>query len=88
MTEAEEIALLRADVAALKATALTAEQRAAVDRLAEHVEALVGLVEADKFTRRLWSTVRSWSAVLAALMAGMWVIKDSLARAVRALLEP
>lgn len=88
MTEADEIAALRADVAALKATALNAEQRAAVDRLTDHIESLVRLIEDDKFRRTLWATARSWSVALGAVVAAAWVVKDGLARVLRALLEP
>jgi len=87
MTEAEEIAALRADISMLKASSLTVAQRDAVDRLADHVDALVRLVDEDQFKRTLWTTVRSWSVAIGAVVAAVWVVKDGLARALRALVE-
>lgn len=88
MQTEEEIAAIRAEVAALKSTALTREQHAAVDRLVDHTEHLVHLVEVDKFRKTFWATVRSWSVAGSAALAAIWVVKDGLSRVLRALLEP
>lgn len=84
---ADELAALRADVAALKATQLTAEQRAAVDRLTDHVAALEVIVDEHKVRRLLLASVRSWTVGLAAIIGGMWAAKEGLARLLRGLLE-
>lgn len=84
MTEIDE---LRRDVAALKATQLTPEQRAAVDRLTDHVSAIETIVDEHKVRRMFLTTVRSWSVGLAAFIGAMWAIKEGLARVVRGLLE-
>lgn len=81
-----EIEQLRADVDRLQRLALTEEQRLAVDRLARHVEALVGMAEADRARRWMLTTARSWAVAVGAVIAAFWVVRDGAARAIRALL--
>lgn len=81
-----EIEQLRADVDRLKRLALTDEQRLAVERLARHVEALVGMAEADRARRWLLTTARSWAVAVGAVIAAFWVVRDGAARAIRAIL--
>lgn len=81
-----EIEQLRADVDRLQRMALTEEQRLAVDRLARHVEALVGIAEADRARRWLLTTARSWAVAVGAVIAAFWVVRDGAARAIRAIL--
>lgn len=87
MSEADEIAALRAEVAVLKSTALTAAQRDAVDRLSDHVEALVHLVDQDRMRRLFFGSLRSWIVAAGAFIGAVWVMKDGLARAIKALVE-
>lgn len=87
MSEADEIAALRAEVAVLKSTALTPVQRDAVDRLADHVEALVRLVDEDRMRRMFFASARSWLVGLGAVIAALWAAKEGIARALRALIE-
>lgn len=77
---------LRADVERLQRLALTEEQRLAVGRLAQHVDALVAMAESDKARRWLLTTVRTWAVALGAVVAAFWVVRDGLARAMRAIL--
>lgn len=81
-----EIEQLRADVDRLQRLALTDEQRLAVERLARHVEALVGMAEADRARRWLLTTARSWAVAVGAVIAAFWVVRDGAARAIRAIL--
>lgn len=83
----DELAALRAEVVALKATQLTAEQREAVDRLTDHVAALEAIVDEHKVRRLFLATVRSWAVGLAAIVAAIWTAKEGLARLLRGLLE-
>lgn len=87
MTQTDEIAALRAEVAALRATQLSAEQREAVDRLTDHVAALEAIVDERKVRRMLLAGIRSWTVGLAAIIGGMWAAKEGLARLLRGLLE-
>lgn len=83
----EELAALRAEVNALKATRLTPEQLAAVDRLIEHVAALEIIVDEHKMRRMLVASMRSWTVGLAAMIGALWAVKEGLARLLRGLLE-
>ena len=87
MTEADEIAALRQEVAVLRNTSLTKIQRDAVDRLTDHVEALVRIVDEDRMKRLFTGSLRSWSVALGAVVSAVWVVKDGLARALKALIE-
>ena len=84
---AEERAALRAEVNALKATRLTPEQLAAVDRLIDHVAALEIIVDEHKMRRMLVASMRSWTVGLAAMIGALWAVKEGLARLLRGLLE-
>lgn len=84
---AEELAALRAEVNALKATRLTPEQLAAVDRLIDHVAALEIIVDEHKMRRMLVASIRSWTVGLAAMIGALWAVKEGLARLLRGLLE-
>lgn len=84
---AEELAALRAEVNALKATRLTPEQLAAVDRLIDHVAALEIIVDEHKMRRMLVASMRSWTVGLAAMIGALWAVKEGLARLLRGLLE-
>lgn len=83
----EELAALRAEVNALKATRLTPEQLAAVDRLIDHVAALEIIVDEHKMRRMLVASMRSWTVGLAAMIGALWAVKEGLARLLRGLLE-
>lgn len=83
----EELAALRAEVNALKATRLTPEQLAAVDRLIYHVAALEIIVDEHKMRRMLVASMRSWTVGLAAMIGALWAVKEGLARLLRGLLE-
>lgn len=83
----EELAALRAEVNALKATRLTPEQLAAVDRLIDHVAAIEAIVDEHKVRRLLLASVRSWTVGLAAMIGAIWAAKEGLARLLRGLLE-
>lgn len=83
----EELAALRAEVNALKATRLTPEQLAAVDRLIDHVAALEIIVDEHKMRRMLVASIRSWTVGLAAMIGALWAVKEGLARLLRGLLE-
>lgn len=87
MSEADEIAALRAEVQVLRSTSLTAVQRDAVDRLTDHVEALVRLVDEDRMRRLFFGSLRSWIVAAGAFIGAVWVMKDGLARAIKALVE-
>lgn len=87
MNEADEIAALRAEVAALRATQLTTEQREAVDRLTDHVAAIEAIVDEHKVRRMFLSMIRAWTVGLAASIGAVWAIKEGLARLLRSLLE-
>ena len=87
MSEADEIAALRAEVQVLRSTSLTAVQRDAVDRLTDHVEALVRLVDEDRMRRLFVGSLRSWIVAVGALVAALWGIKEGLGRMLRALVE-
>ena len=84
---AEELAALRAEVNALKATRLTPEQLAAVERLIDHVAALEIIVDEHKMRRMLVASMRSWTVGLAAMIGALWAVKEGLARLLRGLLE-
>lgn len=84
---AEELAALRAEVNALKATRLTPEQLAAVNRLIDHVAALEIIVDEHKMRRMLVASIRSWTVGLAAMIGALWAVKEGLARLLRGLLE-
>lgn len=84
---AEELAALRAEVNALKATRLTPEQLAAVNRLIDHVAALEIIVDEHKMRRMLVASMRSWTVGLAAMIGALWAVKEGLARLLRGLLE-
>ena len=84
---AEELAALRAEVNALKATRLTPEQLAAVERLIDHVAALEIIVDEHKLRRMLVASMRSWTVGLAAMLGALWAVKEGLARLLRGLLE-
>lgn len=83
----EELAALRAEVNALKATRLTPEQLAAVYRLIDHVAALEIIVDEHKMRRMLVASMRSWTVGLAAMIGALWAVKEGLARLLRGLLE-
>lgn len=83
----EELAALRAEVNALKATRLTPEQLAAVNRLIDHVAALEIIVDEHKMHRMLVASIRSWTVGLAAMIGALWAVKEGLARLLRGLLE-
>lgn len=83
----EELAALRAEVNALKATRLTPEQLAAVNRLIDHVAALEIIVDEHKMRRMLVASMRSWTVGLAAMIGALWAVKEGLARLLRGLLE-
>lgn len=83
----EELAALRAEVNALKATRLTPEQLAAVNRLIDHVAALEIIVDEHKMRRMLVASIRSWTVGLAAMIGALWAVKEGLARLLRGLLE-
>lgn len=83
----DEIAALRAEVAALRATQLNAEQLDAVDRLTDHVEALERIVDEDRMKRLFLASVRSWTVGLAATVGAIWALNEGLARLLRSLLE-
>lgn len=87
MGNSVEIDELRADVERLQRLALTDEQRAAVERLARHVDGLVAMAEADRARRWLMTTARTWAVALGAVVAAFWVVRDGLARALKAILE-
>ena len=83
----DELAALRAEVNALKATRLTPEQLAAVDRLIDHVAALEIIVDEHKMRRMLVASMRSWTVGLAAMIGALWAVKEGLARLLRWMLE-
>lgn len=86
-TQLDEIAALRVEVAALRATQLSAEQREAVDRLTDLVAAIEAIVDEHKVRRLLLASVRSWTVGLAAMIGAIWAAKEGLARLLRGLLE-
>ena len=83
-----EITELRREVAELRSLALTPQQRAVVERLAQHVESIVSMVEEDRVWKRAIERMRSWIVAVAAVIAAAWVIRDGAARALRSLLDP